>query len=106
MSDRVSERRGAAQLARHYRDQERLTIAEIPRRLGRAGATVKAYLYDPAGEKARAVKARDQGACRGCGAPTAARGGKGDAYEYCRRCHAWAKRCALGTGDTAAPILV
>ena len=35
---------------------------------------------DPTGEKARAVKARYQGVCRGCGAPTAARGGKGDAY--------------------------
>ena len=46
MSDRVSERRRAAQLARHYRDQENLTIAEIARRLGRAEATVKAYLYD------------------------------------------------------------
>ena len=50
-------------------------------------ATVKAYLYDPTGEKARAVKARYQGVCRGCGAPTAARGGKGDAYQYCKRCH-------------------
>jgi predicted transcriptional regulator len=47
MSDRVNERRRAAQLARHYRDQEKLTIAEIARRLGRAEATVKAYLYDP-----------------------------------------------------------
>jgi hypothetical protein len=47
MSDRVSERRRAAQLARHYRDQEGLTIAAIARRLGRAEATVKAYLYDP-----------------------------------------------------------
>jgi predicted transcriptional regulator len=47
MSDRVGERRRAAQLARHYRDQESLTIAEIARRLGRAEATVKAYLYDP-----------------------------------------------------------
>lgn len=47
MSARVSERRRAAQLARHYRDQENLTIAEIARRLGRAEATVKAYLYDP-----------------------------------------------------------
>jgi hypothetical protein len=47
MSDRVSERRRAAQLARHYRDQENLPIAEIARRLGRAEATVKAYLYDP-----------------------------------------------------------
>ena len=68
MSDRVSERRRAAALARHYREQEDLTIAEIARRLGRAEATVKAYLYDPTGEKARAVKARYVGVCRGCGA--------------------------------------
>ena len=47
MSDRMSERRRAVQLARHYRDQENLTIAEIARRLGRAPGTVKAYLYDP-----------------------------------------------------------
>ena len=55
MSDRVSERRRAAQLARHYRDQENLTIAEIARRLGRAEATIKAYLYDPS----KVVKKRD-----------------------------------------------
>jgi AraC-like DNA-binding protein len=79
-ADRVQERRRAAALARHYRDEESLTIAEIARRLGRAPATVKAYLYDPTGEKARAVKRRYQGVCRGCGAPTAARAGKGDAY--------------------------
>jgi hypothetical protein len=30
---------------------------------------------------------RYQGVCRGCGAPTASRGGKGDAYEHCKRCH-------------------
>ncbi|HEY2200309.1 MAG TPA: helix-turn-helix domain-containing protein [Solirubrobacteraceae bacterium] len=47
MNDRVIERRRAAQLARHYRDEEKLTITEIARRLGRAEATVKAYLYDP-----------------------------------------------------------
>ena len=87
MSDRVSERRRAAQLARHYRDQEKLTITEIARRLGRAEATVKAYLYDPTGEKARAVKARHQGVCRGCGAYTQPRNGKGDAYAYCKACH-------------------
>ena len=44
MTDRVSERRRAAQLARHYRDQKGLTIAEIARRLGRGESTVKAYL--------------------------------------------------------------
>jgi transposase len=54
--DRVAERRCAAALARHYRDSEQLSIADIARRLGRAPATVKAYLYDPTGEKARAVK--------------------------------------------------
>ena len=87
MLDRVRERRRAAQLARHYREQEGLTIAEIAQRLGRAEATIKAYLYDPIGEKAREVKARYRGACRSCGAPTAPRNGKGNAYAYCRRCH-------------------
>ena len=56
--DRVQERRRAVALARHYRDEEGLSIAEIARRLGRAEATVKAYLYDPTGAKARAVTAR------------------------------------------------
>ena len=86
MTDRVSERRRAAQLARHYRDEEDLTIAEIARRLRRAEATVKAYLYDPTGAKARAVKERYRGVCRNCGAPTSARNGKGDAYAHCKRC--------------------
>ena len=45
--DRVKERRRAASLARHFRDQEGLSIAEVARRLGRAEATIKAYLYDP-----------------------------------------------------------
>jgi hypothetical protein len=86
IADRVQERCRAAALARHYRDQEGLTIVEIAQRLGRAPATVKAYLYDPTGEKARTVKQRYQGVCRGCGAPTVPRAGKGDAYEYCKRC--------------------
>ena len=55
--------------------------------MGRAEATIKAYLYDPMGDKAREVKARYRGVCRGCRAPTAPRNGKGDAYAYCKRCH-------------------
>ena len=40
--DRVGERRRAAALARHYRETERLPIAVIARRLGRAVTTVRA----------------------------------------------------------------
>jgi hypothetical protein len=83
---RVLERRRAAALARRYRDEEGLSIAEVARRLGRAQATVKAYLYDPTGERARAVKARYVGVCPGCGAYTQPRNDKGDAYRYCKRC--------------------
>ncbi len=112
MLDGVTERRRASQLARYYRDQEGLSIAEIARRLGRAEATIKSYLYDPTGDKARAVKARYRGVCRGCGAPTAPRNGKGDAYAYCtaaisarsrRNGHGsgFAKRCAHGERATA-----
>ena len=42
--DRVQERRRAVALARHYRNEEGLSIADIARRLGRAEATVRAYL--------------------------------------------------------------
>jgi hypothetical protein len=57
------------------------------KRLGRSPATIKAYVYDPAGEKARAVKARYVGVCRGCGAYTQPRKGDEDAYAYCKACH-------------------
>jgi AraC-like DNA-binding protein len=87
VADRVTERRPAVALARHYREFEGLSTAQIAQRLGRSPATVKAYFYDPTGEKARAVKARYQGVCRGCGAYTQARNGKGDAYAYCKACH-------------------
>jgi hypothetical protein len=86
-ADRVLERRRAVALARHYREFESLWIRQIADRLGRSPATVKAYFYDPTGEKARAVKARYLGVCRGCGAYTQPRNGKGDAYAYCKACH-------------------
>jgi AraC-like DNA-binding protein len=85
--DRVVERRRAVALARHYREAEGLSIVQIADRLGRSPATIKAYFYDPTGEKARAVKARYVGVCRGCGAYTQPRNGKGDAYAYCKACH-------------------
>jgi len=85
--DRVAERRRAVALARHFREAEGLSIAQIADRLGRSPATIKAYFYDPTGEKARAVKARYQGVCRRCGAYTQPRNGKGDAYAYCKACH-------------------
>ena len=33
------------------------------------------------------MKARYVGVCRGCGAYTQPRNGKGDAYAFCKRCH-------------------
>ena len=84
---RVLERRRAVALARHYREFEGLSIRQIADRLGRTPATVKAYFYDPTGQKARAVKARYRGLCRGCGAYTQPRNGKGDAFAYCKACH-------------------
>ena len=84
---RVLERQRAVALARHYREFEGLSIRQIADRLGRSPATIKAYFYDPTGEKARAVKARYVGVCRGCGAYTQPRNGKGDAYSYCKACH-------------------
>jgi DNA-binding NarL/FixJ family response regulator len=45
--DRVIERGRAVALARHYREVEGLSTAEIARRLGRSPATIKAYFYDP-----------------------------------------------------------
>jgi hypothetical protein len=85
--DRVLERRRAVALVRHFREAEGLSVAQIAARLGRSPATIKAYFYDPTGEKARAVKARYVGVCRGCGAYTQPRNGKGDAYAYCKACH-------------------
>ena len=87
VSDRVEERRRAVQLARHYREAESLSIAQIAQRLRRSPATVTVYFYDPTGDKAKAVTARYQGICRNCGAHTQPRNGKGDAYAYCKACH-------------------
>jgi hypothetical protein len=62
--DRVQERRKAAALARRYRDQEGLSIAEIARKLGRPKSTVKAYLYDPSDDNKRPKMARGSDSSR------------------------------------------
>jgi hypothetical protein len=95
--DRVTERRRAVALAQHYRHEEGLSIAQIAYRLGRSPATIKAYFYDPTGEKARAVKARYVGLCRGCGAYTQPRNAKGDA----KRCHPGADAAEVDSGARA-----
>ena len=71
--DRSVRRRRKVLQAQHYRHQGR-SIAEIARLLDQAPATIKAYLYDPTGEKARAIKQRYRGSCEvvrradlGCG---------------------------------------
>ena len=89
-------------MARHFREAEGLSNAQIAVRLGRSPTTVKAYFYDPTGEKARVVKARYVGVCRGCGAYTQPRNGKGDAYAFCKACHPgaierrWTRERVLG----------
>jgi len=88
VGDRVRERRKAAALARHYRDEEGLSIAEIARRLGRAEATVKAYFYDPTGEKARGYTDKHRDRCARCGERTAAM----KSMTRCRRCWGPASR--------------
>jgi hypothetical protein len=83
---RVAERKRAARLARHYRDAENLSLAQIAQRLGCARATVRGYLYDPDSSKARKVKARYRGYCQHCNAQTS---GASPGYPQ-KRCH----RCA------------
>src|SRR5690348_5445606 len=111
--DRVAERRRAVALASHFREEQGLSIAQFADRLGRSPATIKAYFYDPTGEKARTVKARYQGVCRGCGAYTQPRNGKATRTRTARpvirarlradgRASAYLRRCATGRLVTAS----
>ena len=82
---RVLERRRNVLLAQHHR-QQGWSIAQIAHLLDRAPATVKGYLHDPTGEKAKARKAGYAGTCERCGAPTSGADGKGRASRHCQRC--------------------
>lgn len=100
--DRVFERRRAVALARHYREADGLSIAQIAKRLGRSPATIKAYFYDSTGERRRGGQGALRRVCRGCGAYTQLRNGEGDAYRYCKRCHPgaikprWTRQLVIG----------
>ena len=83
-----SERQRAIAVARHLREAEGLTIAQIGARLGRSSSTVAGYFSDPAGEKAKRYKAKHRGSCQRCGKPTAAKKG----VRLCRAC--WRERLA------------
>jgi transcriptional regulator with XRE-family HTH domain len=86
VADRVVERRRAVALARHYREAEGLSIEQIAERLGARRRRSRLTSTIPPGEGAGG-QGRYQGVCRGCGAYTQPRNGKGDAYVYCKACH-------------------
>ena len=67
--DRVAERRRVVALARHYREVEGLSIAEIARHLGRSPATIKAYFYDPSNANKRPTDSPRANAWPDCPAP-------------------------------------
>ena len=51
--DRVLERRRPVALARHFREVEVLSIAQLAARLGRSPATIKTYFSDPSDDNNR-----------------------------------------------------
>ena len=85
-AERAAQRARAATLARYYRDEQHLTIAQIAQLLGRAPATISGYLYDPDGTKTKQVKARYRGVCQKCGTSTWG-SGPSFAARLCARCN-------------------
>ena len=54
----VLDRRRPVALARHVREAEGLSIAQIAARLGRSPATIKAYFYDPSDDNKKPTDSR------------------------------------------------
>jgi hypothetical protein len=73
-------------LARHYRDQEHLSIPQIAERLRRSNATVRGYLYDPHTSTAKRIKESYRGVCTRCGKPTSGTG-PGRSRTICGSCN-------------------
>lgn len=82
---RALTRRRNVLLAQHHRDQG-WSIAQIAHLLDRAPATVRGYLHDPNGEKAKHRKTSYAGTCERCGTPTSGADGKHRASRHCQRC--------------------
>src|SRR4051812_46006487 len=83
-SRRLARRRNVLP-AQHHR-QQGWSIAQIAHLLDRAPATVRGYLQDPTGAKAKARKASYAGTCEPCGTPTSGADGKNRASRHCQRC--------------------
>lgn len=92
MPPRSVERARAVALAQHYRQVERLGIREIAHRLDRTPATIRGYLHDPDGSRARAFKQRHRGVCPRCGAATSPGVAAGGGQRLCRSCKGLAER--------------
>ena len=83
--ERRTTRRRNVLLAQHHRDQG-WSIAQIAHLLDRAPATIRGYLHDPTGTKAKTRKASYAGTCERCGTPTSGADGKERASRHCQRC--------------------
>jgi hypothetical protein len=82
---RALARRRNVLLAQHHL-QQGWSVAQIAHLLDRAPATVRGYLHDPTGEKAKRRKASYAGRCERCGMPTSGADGKDRASRHCQRC--------------------
>ena len=85
VAQRALGRRRNVLLAQHHR-QRGWSIAQIAQLLDRAPATVRGYLHDPTGAKAKARKASYAGTCERCGTRTSGADGKRRAPRHCQRC--------------------
>jgi hypothetical protein len=79
------ERRRAVLLTQHYRREEGLTARQIAALMSLSEGSIRAYLHDPDGSKAHAIKESYRGVCEACGAATSGEG-PGRSRLVCTRC--------------------